>query len=126
MTEVVPVPSYENDRSQEVHLEADPNWHHVAREAWTAFCESPLRTYHERTDYVHAWVTCELIDSVLRDGMSAGKSMQLRMYLNDLGFTEGARRALDMQITRTTEAPDPKKVVAQQRLENARRAREAQ
>lgn len=97
------------------------HWHHVALAGWEAFCNSPLKRFYERTDYVQAWVTCELIHRCLKDGMSAGRAMQLRMYLNDLGFTEGARRTMDIAIQRQVEAPDPAKVVAKERLE-ARRA----
>lgn len=98
-------------------------WHHVALAGWTAFCESPLKRFYERTDYVQAWVTCELIHRCMKDGMSAGRAMQLRMYLNDLGFTEGARRTMDVAIKRQTEAPDPAKVVARERMEARRAAR---
>lgn len=96
-------------------------WHPVALKGWQSFCESPLRRFYEQTDYVQAWVTCELIHQCVKDRMSAGRAMQLRMYLNDLGFTEGARRAMDIAIRRETEKADPAKVVAQERLE-ARRA----
>lgn len=96
-------------------------WHPVALKGWESFCESPLKRFYENTDYVQAWVTCELIHRCLKDGMSAGRSMQLRMYLNDLGFTEGARRTMDIAIQRQTEKADPAKVVAKERLE-ARRA----
>jgi hypothetical protein len=124
LSEVISAPPSEFDVVS-TDLVADVNWHSVAIEAWEAFCSSPLRRYHERTDYVHAWVTCSLIDSAIGDGMTAGKAMQLRMYLNDLGFTEGARRAMDMQISRQVEAPDPKKVIAKERLAAARASREA-
>jgi hypothetical protein len=100
-------------------------WHPVALKGWQSFNESPLRRFYEQTDYVQAWVTCELIHRSLDDGMSAGKAMQLRMYLNDLGFTEGARRTMDIAIKRETEKPDPKKVVAKERLEERRRTRGA-
>lgn len=100
-------------------------WHHVALAGWQAFCESPLKRYYERTDYVQAWVTCELIHRCMKDGMSAGRAMQLRMYLNDLGFTEGARRTMDIAIQRQTEAADPAKVVAKERLEARRASRGA-
>lgn len=96
-------------------------WHPVALQGWVTFCESPLNRFYEQTDYVQAWVTCELIHRSIKDGMSAGRAMQLRMYLNDLGFTEGARRTMDIAIKRETEKPDPAKVVAKERLE-ARRA----
>jgi hypothetical protein len=103
-------------------LEPNPEWHTVAAFAWKSFCESPLRQMHENTDFVHAWLTCELISRSIKTGMGPGQVMQLRMYLNDLGFTEAARRAIGVQITRSTEAPDPAKVVARERLEE-RRAR---
>lgn len=96
-------------------------WHPVALKAWQSFNQSPLRRFYEQTDYVQAWVTCELIHQCVKDRMSAGRAMQLRMYLNDLGFTEGARRTMDIAIKRETEKVDPAKVVAQERLE-ARRA----
>lgn len=103
-------------------LAPDRDWHPVAAFAWQAFCDSPLNQMNEATDYVHAWITCELISRSIDRGMSAGMVMQLRMYMNDLGFTESARRAIGVQITRQTEAPDPAKVVAKERLE-ARRAK---
>lgn len=100
-------------------------WHPVALKGWQAFNESPLRRFYEDTDYVQAWVTCELIHRSIKDGMSAGRAMQLRMYLSDLGFTEGARRAMDVAIKRETEKPDPAKVVAKERLEARRASRGA-
>lgn len=100
-------------------------WHAVALQGWKSFCESPLRRFYEDTDYVQAWVTCELIHRSIKDGMSAGRAMQLRMYLNDLGFTEGARRQMDIAITRETEKADPAKVVAKERLEARRASRGA-
>jgi len=96
-------------------------WHPVALKGWESFNQSPLRRFYEQTDYVQAWVTCELIHRCIGDRMSAGRAMQLRMYLNDLGFTEGARRTMDVAIKREVEKADPAKVVAQERLE-ARRA----
>lgn len=98
-------------------------WHKVAVFAWNAFCESPLRRFYENTDYVHAWVTCELIHKTVTTGMGPGMAMQLRMYLNDLGFTEGARRSMDVAIRRETEVADPEKVVAKERLAERRAAR---
>lgn len=98
-------------------------WHPVALKGWESFCESPLRRFYEDTDYVQAWVTCELIHRCIKDNMSAGRAMQLRMYLNDLGFTEGARRTMDIAIKRQTEVADPAKVVAKERLEARRAAR---
>ncbi len=98
-------------------------WHEVALKGWQSFNESPLRRFYEQTDYVQAWVTCELIHRCIKDGMSAGRAMQLRMYLNDLGFTEGARRTMDIAIKRQTEKADPAKVVAKERLEARRAAR---
>lgn len=106
-------------------LEAADYWHPVALRGWEAFCQSPLRRFYEDTDYVQAWVTCELIHRCVKDGMSAGRAMQLRMYLNDLGFTEGARRTMDIAIKRETEKADPAKVVAKERLEARRRTRGA-
>lgn len=103
-------------------LVPNEGWHPVAAFAWKSFCESPLNKLHENTDYVHAWITCELISRSIYTGMGPGQVMQLRMYLNDLGFTEAARRAIGVQITKQTEAPDPAKVVAKERLE-ARRAK---
>ena len=100
-------------------------WHPVALKGWQSFCESPLRRFYEDTDYVQAWVTCELIHRCIGDRMSAGRAMQLRMYLNDLGFTEGARRAMDVAIKRETEKADPAKVVAKERLEQRRASRGA-
>lgn len=104
-------------------LAPNEDWHPVALKGWEAFNESPLRRFYEQTDYVQAWVTCELIHRCIKDGMSAGRAMQLRMYLNDLGFTEGARRAMDIAIRRETEKADPAKVVAKERLEARRAAR---
>lgn len=104
-------------------LEPADYWHPVALKGWTSFCQSPLKRFYEETDYVQAWVTCELIHRCLKDGMSAGRAMQLRMYLNDLGFTEGARRTMDIAIKRQTEAPDPAKVVAKERMDARRAAR---
>jgi hypothetical protein len=101
-------------------LEPAPYWHPVAVLGWTTFCESPLSKYYEQTDYVQAWVTCELIHNSIKDGMSAGRSMQLRMYMNDLGFTEGARRAMDIAIQRKT-PEDSEKVKSMERA-RARRA----
>lgn len=98
-------------------------WHEVALKGWESFNQSPLRRFYEQTDYVQAWVTCELIHRCIKDGMSAGRAMQLRMFMNDLGFTEGARRTMDIAIKRQTEAPDPAKVVAKERLEARRAAR---
>lgn len=106
-------------------LEPAEYWHPVALKGWESFVESPLRRFYEQTDYVQAWVTCELIHRCIKDGMSAGRAMQLRMYLNDLGFTEGARRTMDIAIKRQTEKPDPMKVVAKERLEARRRNRGA-
>jgi len=100
-------------------------WHPVALKGWESFNESPLRRFYEDTDYVQAWVTCELIHRSIKDGMSAGRAMQLRMYMNDLGFTEGARRTMDIAIKRQVEAADPKKVVAKERLEARRASRGA-
>jgi hypothetical protein len=100
-------------------------WHPVALKGWQTFCESPLRRFYEQTDYVQAWITCELIHQCVKDRMSAGRAMQLRMYLNDLGFTEGARRTMDVAIKRETEKPDPAKVVARERLEARRASRGA-
>lgn len=100
-------------------------WHPVALKGWESFCQSPLRRFYEDTDYVQAWVTCELIHRCIKDGMSAGRAMQLRMYLNDLGFTEGARRTMDIAIKRETEKADPAKVVAKERLEARRASRGA-
>lgn len=100
-------------------------WHPVALKGWQSFCESPLRRFYEYTDYVQAWITCELIHQCVKDRMSAGRAMQLRMYLNDLGFTEGARRAMDVAIKRETEKADPAKVVAKERLEARRASRGA-
>ena len=100
-------------------------WHPVALFSWQSFCESPLRRFYENTDYAQAWVTCELIHRCLKDGMSAGRAMQLRMYLNDLGFTEGARRQMDVAIKREVEKADPAKVVAKERLEARRASRGA-
>lgn len=100
-------------------------WHPVALKGWESFCESPLRRFYEQTDYVQAWVTCELIHRCIKDGMSAGRAMQLRMFLNDLGFTEGARRTMDIAIKRETEKADPAKVVAKERLEARRASRGA-
>lgn len=96
-------------------------WHPVALKGWHTFCESPIRRFYEETDYVQAWITCELIHQCIKDRMSAGRAMQLRMYMNDLGFTEGARRTMDIAIKRETEKADPAKVIAKERLE-ARRA----
>jgi hypothetical protein len=96
-------------------------WHPVALKGWESFCQSPLQRFYEDTDYVQAWVTCELIHRCIKDGMSAGRAMQLRMFLNDLGFTEGARRTMDIAIKRETEKADPAKIVAKERLD-ARRA----
>lgn len=98
------------------------HWHPVALYSWNAFCSSPTRVNFESTDYAQAWITCELIHQSLSDGMSAGKSMQLRMYLNDLGFTEGARRAIGIEIKKTTEAADPKKVIAIGRMQERKNA----
>lgn len=98
-------------------------WHPVALKGWESFIQSPLRRFYEDTDYVQAWVTCELIHRSIKDGMSAGRAMQLRMYMNDLGFTEGARRQMGIAIKRQTEKPDPAKVVAKERLEQRRAAR---
>lgn len=100
-------------------------WHPVALKGWESFCQSPLRRFYEDTDYVQAWVTCELIHRSIKDGMSAGRAMQLRMFLNDLGFTEGARRTMDIAIKRETEKADPAKVVAKERLEARRASRGA-
>lgn len=100
-------------------------WHPVALKGWETFCQSPLQRFYEDTDYVQAWVTCELIHRSIKDGMSAGRAMQLRMYLNDLGFTEGARRQMDIAIRRETEKADPAKVVAKERLEARRASRGA-
>lgn len=100
-------------------------WHPVALSGWVSFCDSPLKRFYEQTDYVQAWVTCELIHRCIKDGMSAGRAMQLRMYLNDLGFTEGARRTMDIAIKRETEKADPAKVVAKERLEARRASRGA-
>ena len=106
-------------------LGPNEDWHPVALKGWEAFNESPLRRFYEQTDYVQAWVTCELIHRCIKDGMSAGRAMQLRMYLNDLGFTEGARRTMDIAIKRETEKPDPAKVIAKERLEERRASRGA-
>lgn len=100
-------------------------WHPVALKGWESFCQSPLSRFYEQTDYVQAWVTCELIHRCIKDGMSAGRAMQLRMYMNDLGFTEGARRTMDIAIKRETEKADPAKVVAKERLEAQRAKRGA-
>jgi hypothetical protein len=100
-------------------------WHPVALRGWLSFCESPLSRFYEDTDYVQAWVTCELIHRSLKDGMSPGRAMQLRIYMNDLGFTEGARRQMDIAIKRETEKADPAKVVAKERLEARRASRGA-
>jgi hypothetical protein len=111
--------------SLSVDLDPAEYWHPVALKGWQSFCESPLARFYEQTDYVQAWVTCELIHRCIKDGMSAGRAMQLRMYLNDLGFTEGARRTMDIAITRNVEAADPAKVVAKERLEARRASRGA-
>lgn len=107
------------------NLEPAEYWHPVALKGWQSFCESPLRRFYEDTDYVQAWVTCELVHRCIGDKMSAGRAMQLRMYLNDLGFTEGARRTMDVAIKRETEKADPAKVVAKERLEARRASRGA-
>jgi hypothetical protein len=106
-------------------LEPAEYWHPVALKGWETFCESPLRRFYEQTDYVQAWITCELIHQCIKDRMSAGRAMQLRMFLNDLGFTEGARRTMDVAIKRETEKADPAKVVAKERLEARRASRGA-
>lgn len=101
-------------------LQPSPDWHHVALAGWESFCASPLRRFYERTDYVQAWVTCELIHRTIKDGMTAGRAMQLRMYMNDLGFTEGARRTMDIAIQKAAPV-DTDKVRSMERA-RARRA----
>lgn len=97
-------------------VKPNPQWHPVAKAGWDTFCQSPLSRVYEATDYVQAWVTCELIDRAIKGGMTAGQSMQLRMYMNDLGFTEGARRAMDIAIKREAPKVDPKKVASLDRM----------
>lgn len=97
-------------------LAPNPEWHPVAKAGWDTFCQSPLIRNYEATDYVHAWVTCELISTCLKDGMSAGRAKELRMYMNDLGFTEGARRAMDIAIQRGAPEVDPKMVASLDRM----------
>lgn len=103
-------------------LQPNPIWHPVALASFKAFLESPLRVYTEDTDIVHAWMTCELIHQCISGRMGAGQAQHLRMYMNDLGFTESARRAIDVQINRTPKKEDPAKLAAVTRMQDRRQA----
>jgi len=104
-------------------LEPPAGWHPAALAFWHAYLESPLRLYYEATDVATAWYTCELISNSIKSGTPAGQSQHIRMYLNDLGATEAARRSMDIKIKRETEAADPKKVASMARARALREGR---
>jgi hypothetical protein len=103
-------------------LEPDKNWHPVAKAAYRSYLESPLRAFYEDTDLVHLWACCELLSQTIARGMSAGQSQHLRQYMNDLGFTESARRAIDIQIKRGTPRVDPAKLASVTRMQERKAA----
>lgn len=97
-----------------------PAWTQTAKDAWTAFTTSPARQYWESTDYVTAHFLCDLITSCQTSGYRAGQVQMIRQLMVDLLFTETARRAADLQITRTPEQVDPAKVSAMEYARNRR------
>lgn len=97
-----------------------PEWTQTAKDAWASFVDSPAKQYWESTDYVTASFLCDLITSCQTTGYRAGQVQMVRQLMVDLMFTETARRAADLQITRTPPVANPARVAALEAARNRR------
>ena len=98
----------------------NPNWDTVPLAMWEAFVTSPTRQFHEATDYQTCFYLCDLIQDSYRTGFKPGQLMVIRQLMVDLMFTETARRAANVFITRTPETKDPARVSAMETARNRR------
>lgn len=90
----------------------EPDWAPVAVMMWDAWTTSPLRELYESTDYAACHLLCSVVTEITRTGYRAGQLQTVREMMRDLLFTETARRAADIQITRTQPVQDPARVAA--------------
>lgn len=99
---------------------ARDDWTDTARMMWDAFITSPVREYYESTDYVSCHFLCDLVTECQRTGYRPGQLMDIRTRMVDLLFTETARRAANIQITRTPPVENPARVAAMSQARNRR------
>jgi len=100
--------------------EPGPEWTDTARMMWDAFVTSPVKELYESVDYVTCHFLCDLVSNCQMTGYRPGQLMVIRQMMVDLLFTETARRAANIQIERTQEVADPKRVAAIERARNRR------
>lgn len=87
----------------------EPNefWHPVALFAWEEWLKSPVTQFATGTDYAFAWAACEALDSAIQTG-AAMKIQAAESMMRNALFTEQARRAARIEVTRKTPEPDAK------------------
>lgn len=111
----------------------NPNWGPAAMAIWNAACESGQTIFFEPSDWALLALTCSQIDQEYRNDliiekvklpmhgqgegggeelvygsrpMPAGKFAAIVKALGDLGFSEGARRRMQMELTRNGKPPE--------------------
>jgi hypothetical protein len=106
-------------------IEPDPNWCEIAKYAYRAFLESPLKQFHTETDVAFGWMTADAINTAYRD-KSAMKIASAESMMRAALFSESDRRRVRIEVTHKEPESNP---VAQQHkneLEERRRLRDAQ
>ncbi|HSX68448.1 hypothetical protein [Nocardioides sp.] len=89
-------------------IEADPEWHPIARQVWEAGLESGQAEFYESSDLSILFLTCEGVDHWLSQGGRRSPELLrvLMQNLNSLLFTETDRRKAQIELERVQEDDD--------------------
>ena len=103
-------------RDLQIDWEPDPNWSDFTKQVWASASASGMSDFYQDTDYAELWFICQELDRYSQPKVYAKTGelyykhspemvKALLTGLSNLGFTEGDRRRIRVEL----DAPEPEK-----------------